>query len=417
MSTLVRQHWEADFGAFGGRKAKQGFSYDAYVPDPISTQNFALSADVAEVVAQAGALLTEVNRAGPALRALEVLARQLLRAESVASSRIEGLQLSHRRLARAAFAGDVSDITAQSVLANIRAMELALTAARARQFGVPAMLKVHKVLFSAFDDLHPGKLRTEQNWVGGGASNPRNAEFVPPPPDRVKGLLEDLAEFLQRDDLPPVMQAAIAHAQFETIHPFADGNGRVGRCLIHVVLTRRKVTPRVVPPISLVLATDARSYVGGLTDFRAGRVNEWIGLFASATRTAALEATRFSAQLALLERDWRAATGPLRADSAASALISLLPAAPIIDVQTAEELVGCSNQAARLALAQLERAGVISQLTVGRRNRAWEAGAVFELLNSFERHLATRRGGRTRLRPARVRNPRRHDTRLRQEEA
>ena len=109
------------------------------------------------------------------------------------------------------------------------------------------------------------------------------------------------------------------------------------------------------------------------------------------------------AQLSLLERDWRAAAGPLRADSAASALISLLPAAPIIDVQSAEELVGCSNQAARLALAQLEQAGIISQLTVGRRNRAWEASAVFEVLNAFERHLATRRGGKTRLAQTRER--------------
>ena len=392
MSKLVRRRWQADFGAFRGRKSKAGFSYDAYVPDPIAEREFTLTADVAEAVASAGALLGEVNRAGPELRALEVLARQLLRSESVASSRIEGLQLSHRRLARAAFAEDKNDITAQSVLANIRAMEVALkTAARAKKFGVPEILKVHHVLFSAFRDSHAGKLRTEQNWVGGGASNPRNAAFVPPPPELVKDLLQDLAMFMERDDLPPVMQAAVAHAQFETIHPFADGNGRVGRCLIHVVLTRRGVTPRVVPPISLVLASDAKAYVGGLTDYRADRSNEWIGLFASATRTAAVEATRFSAQLSMLERKWRAAAGPTRKDSAASALISLLPAAPIIDVQTAQDLVGCSNQAARLALAQLEKCGVISQLTVGRRNRAWEAEAVFDLLNAFEKHRAAGR--------------------------
>lgn len=392
MSKLVRRRWEADFSAFGGRKAKQAFSYDAYVPDRIASLDFTLPADVADAVAQAGALLGEVNRAGASLGGLEVLARQLLRAESVASSRIEGLQLSHRRLARAAFAGDREDLTARSVLANIEAMELAVkSASRTRHFGVPAMLGVHRVLFSAFGDAHAGKLRKEQNWVGGGASNPRNAQFVPPPPELVKALLEDLAAFMARDDLPPVMQAAIAHAQFETIHPFADGNGRVGRCLIHVVLTRRGVTPRVVPPISLVLAADARAYVRGLTDFRAGRSNEWIALFAHATRTAAVEASRFSAQLALLEAQWRKAAGPLRPHSAASKLITLLPAAPIIDVHTAEKLARCSNQAARLALAHLENHGVLSQLTVGRRNRAWEAGAVFELLNGFERHLATRR--------------------------
>jgi len=153
--------------AFGGRKAKRGFAYDAYVPDEIAGLEFTLTADVA----QADVLLAEVNRKGPALRALEALARQVLRAESVASSRIEGLELSHRRLARAAFAEDESDITAQSVLANIRAMALAVaTAATTKRFGVPAILKVHKALFSAFGDRHAG--RCAPNRTGSEVSPP-----------------------------------------------------------------------------------------------------------------------------------------------------------------------------------------------------------------------------------------------------
>lgn len=401
MSKVVRQRWEADFGAFGGRRARQAFSYDAFVPDPIADATFELPSELAQAVTEAESTLRNLNVAGPALGGLEVLARQLLRAESVASSRIEGLELSHRRLARAAFSEDEADLTARSVLANIRAMEVAVSsAARAKRFDVKAMLKVHHALFSAFKDPRAGKIRTEQDWIGGAASSPLGAEFVPPPPGHVRPLLEDLAAFLERDDLPAVMQAAIAHSQFETIHPFADGNGRVGRCLIHVVLKRRGVTPRVVPPISLVLATDSKAYVGGLTAARSGRTNEWVGLFAAAARTAANEAGRFAAQLAKLQAEWRKAAAPLRSDAAASKLIDLLPAAPIIDVGTVESLVDCSNQAARLALAHLERAKVVSQLTVGRRNRAWEAPAVFELLNDFERHLATRRGGRTQLRPA-----------------
>lgn len=94
---------------------------------------------------------------------------------------------------------------------------------------------------------------------------------MPPPPERVKELMEDLVAFMNRGDLPPVVQAAIAHAQFEIIHPFADGNGRVGRALIHVVLRRRGLAPRYVPPVSLVLAADARAYVAGLTAFREER--------------------------------------------------------------------------------------------------------------------------------------------------
>ncbi len=401
MSKLLRRRWEADLGAFGGRRSKPAFSHDAFLPDLIAKQDFVLPADVAQAVTDAESTLRNLNVAGPALGGLEVLARQLLRAESVASSRIEGLVLSHRRLARAAFSEDEGDITAQSVLANIRAMEVAIQrASGAKRFDVAAILKVHQALFSAFKDSHAGKIRTEQNWIGGAASSPRDAEFIPPPPEEVQPLLEDLAAFLDRDDIPAVMQAAIAHSQFETIHPFADGNGRVGRCLIHVVLRRRGVTPRVVPPISLVLATHSQTYIKGLNDSREGRTSEWIALFAEAARTAANEAGRFAAQLAKLQAQWRLAAAPLRTDAAAYKLIELLPGEPIVDTSMVESLVKCSNQAARLALAHLEKAGVVSQLTVGRRNRAWEAPALFDLLNSFERHLATRRGGKTRLRPA-----------------
>lgn len=401
MPKLVRRRWEANLEAFGGRRARQGFAYDAFVPDPIAGLELALPGDIAQVAGEAELAVREVNLVPPALGALESLARQLLRAESVASSRIEGLVLSHRRLAKAAFSGDTSDVTAQSVLANIRAMDEAIrVSARPGPLRVAEVLRIHRVLFGAFSEPSAGKLRQEQNWIGGAASSPRDAEFVPPPPGEVRGLLEDLCSFLEREDLPAVIQAAIAHAQFETIHPFADGNGRVGRCLIHVVLRRRGVAPRFVPPVSLVLATDAKAYVGGLNDFRAGRVVEWCGTFAAATRTAARSARRFADEVLQLQAHWRKAAHEPRSDSAASALVQALPAAPILDVSSAESLLGCSNQAARLALQHLERAGVVSRINVGRRNRAWEATGLFELINRFEQQLATRRGGRTRLRPA-----------------
>lgn len=344
--------------------------------------------------------LRQLDARAVELPALEALARQLLRAESVASSRIEGLVLSHRRLAKAAYSQELEDVTARSVLANIRAMDAAIAAASSGPLQVSTLLGVHRVLFEAFGDPEAGRVRTEQNWIGGAASSPRDAEFVPPPPSEVPALLDDLLEFARRDDVPPVVQAAVAHAQFETIHPFADGNGRVGRCFIHVVLRRRGVVRRVVPPVSLVLATNARAYVGGLTDFRAERVLAWCGLFAAAVRTAAEEAERFAVDLRQREARWLAQLGPARADAAARRLLPLLPVAPVLDVGTAERLLGVSNQAARLAMAQLESAGLLVRVNAGRRHRAWEAPDVFELLNAFERRLATRRGGRTRLRPA-----------------
>src|SRR5438105_1677041 len=138
------------------------------------------------------------------------------------------------------------------------------------------------------------RLRSEQNWIGGSDFNPCSAEFVPPPPEEVAALLEDLCAFCNDASLPAVAQAAIAHAQFETIHPFVDGNGRTGRALIHVVLRRRDLVPRILPPISLVLSTWSDDYVHGLTrtrylgdpngeQARAG-LDDWVALFAAASR-------------------------------------------------------------------------------------------------------------------------------------
>src|SRR5512143_3269707 len=116
--------------------------------------------------------------------------------------------------------------------------------------------------------------------------------------------MSDLVAFMNRTDLPPVVQAAIAHAQFETIHPFADGNGRVGRALIHVVLRRRRLAPRYVPPVSLVLAADGKRYIGGLTAFREGRVDEWCALFAESVSLAARKAAELAQRLADLQEKW-----------------------------------------------------------------------------------------------------------------
>jgi Fic family protein len=241
-------------------------------------------------------------------------------------------------------------------------------------------------------------LRQSQNWIGGDELSPRNAEFIPPPHELIPGLLADLCDFAARDDVPAVAQAAIVHAQFETVHPFADGNGRVGRCLIHVVLRQRGVTPSYVPPVSLILATDSRSYVGGLTAYRQGAVGEWSAVFAQALRSAALRSVEFAERIAVLQERWRDAARRPRAGSAAEKIIQMLPAYPIFKVSTAAELAGVVYEAARLAVVRLEDAGVVRQLPGRRRDRLYEAGQLFELIDRFERELATATGGR---RPAR----------------
>src|SRR5918994_2527064 len=251
----------------GGRRNRRAFSYRAFIPEPIADWEGVLRADAVAAVTEASAAVARLNDSPPKLSSLEGLALQLVRTESLASSRIEGLEVSQRRLARAAFGAEAHDQKASDVVGNIAAMERAIEiGTEARPFTTPDIQDIHSTLMRfSFDRAIAGAIRTRQNWIGRNPYTPRGADFVPPPPERIEALLDDLCRFMNRDDLPALIQAAIAHAQFETIHPFADGNGRVGRALIHVVLRRRGLAPRVVPPLSLVLATRSKEYIFGLT--------------------------------------------------------------------------------------------------------------------------------------------------------
>lgn len=233
-----------------------------------------------------------------------------------------------------------------------------------------------------------GKLRTTQTWIGGNDYNPCGAGFVPPPPEEVPALLDDLCDTINDDLLSPLAQAALVHAQFETIHPFADGNGRAGRALIHVVLKRRKLAPAYVPPISVVLATARERYIEGLTGFRADRVPEWVEQFAAAARSAAKLATAYLEQVQKLNESWRrklaTRPAPPRADAAAWRVIDILPTHPIITAPVAAAAAGRSKPQVYEALVQLQAAGVLIPLSNSQRNRSWEAVGLLDLLEGLE---------------------------------
>ncbi|HEY6001564.1 MAG TPA: Fic family protein [Anaeromyxobacter sp.] len=392
MARYETRSWPPNPSAPGGRAERRAFRYRAFVPDPIAELQLALPSALAAALSSAERAVDALNRDPLLLASLEVLARRLLRAESVASSRIEGLVLSQRRLARAeAEAGDARDETARSVLGNVVAMEYAVSlGSGAKPLRLKDVLEIHRVLMLATTTPKiAGELRDRQNWIGGNAYNPGRADFVPPPPERVRDLMDDLVAFMNRTDLPPVVQAAIAHAQFETIHPFADGNGRVGRALIHVVLRRRGLAPRYVPPVSLVLAADAKAYVAGLTAFREDRPADWILLFARAIERAAAKASELALRLAELQERWRERAGHPRRHSSAEALIIELPAHPVVTVATAQRFLGRSKQAVNEAIATLAEKGVLHAITLAKRNRAWEARELFDLINDVEGELAT----------------------------
>jgi Fic family protein len=404
MTRLLKRTWTPSDLSGMPRRDRRGCDYDSYVPDPLRDRTFSLSGATAADVSDAEASIRALNQDVHALADTEALARLLLRAEAVASSHIEGLVIGGRRLLRAEAAEDLdepsSDVTATEVLGNIAAMDHAVHQLGERAPSVDDILELHRLLLTGTDrDEHAGLLRTQQNWIGGSSYNPCSAEFVPPPEDEVLDLLEDLCEFIADDGLPPVAQAAIAHAQFETIHPFIDGNGRTGRALIHVVLRRRGIAPNVVPPISLILATRADDYIAGLTGFRyvgapdsadaAQGVDHWIATFAAATSRAATDAVGFEQRIRALQDGWRDRLGRIRAGSAAQLLIERLPGAPVLTVNAAAALIDRSFNATNDAIERLAEAGVLTQIKVGRRNRAWEAKDVIDAFTDLERALAS----------------------------
>jgi Fic family protein len=391
------------------RRDRRGCNYDAYLPDSLAGWNLTLPGDIAADIADAETAIRELNRAGTTHVSLEGLARFLLRAESVASSKIEGLDAGARRLVEAeallAHGGEGADRVAVEVLGNIASMESAIELAdEAREITVADLLGIHQILMerSPTPELG-GVIRQEQNWIGGSSYNPCSAVFEPPPAEFVRELLEDLTLYVNGVEHPALVQAAIAHAQFETIHPFADGNGRTGRALIHIILRRRGLTPAFIPPISLVLATWVDDYISGLTAFRhlhpadspdrSTACHIWLRTFAGATLRACDDAQAYASQIDDLAENWRRALGTVRKGSALDLLLDVLPGVPLLTVDSAARLTGRSDVAVGSAVNRLADVGILTQRNVGKqRYRIFEAPEVLELFTSLERALASPTG-------------------------
>lgn len=422
MGELSRRHWSASFDGMS-RRDRRGCDYDSYLPDPLEEWDLALPADLAADLSDAESAIRQLNTAGTSHVSLEGLARFLLRAESVASSKIEGLEAAPRRLLDAevaiAHGGTAADRIAVEVLANVAAMKAAVGLGSSTDtITLDDLLGIHRILMegSATPGIG-GVVRTVQNWVGGSSYNPCSAAFVPPQPETLDSLLHDLLAYVNGDDHPALVQAAIAHAQFETIHPFADGNGRTGRALIHVVLRRRGVAPRFVPPISLVLATWASDYIAGLTAYRhvgtpdnperSRGAGAWLRTFATAAHRSCSDAEAYAAGIDTLGAQWREQLGPVRANSAVDLLLDRLPGVPMITVDSAARLIGRSDMRTGEAINRLEAAGVLRQRNVGKhRYRVFEAADVVDLFTGLERALASPTGDTATAAPSR-RVPRR----------
>jgi Fic family protein len=369
---------------------RRGSRYRAFIPDPIAGMQFSLPSALAADLEKASTAVRALNGSPPKLVSLEAVARHLLRQESTASSRIEGLSLGHRRIALADFDPESSsDQKATDIVGNIRAMVQALDLGDTADAITPEHIKgIHRTLLRfGEDEPIAGILREGPGWIGGSA--PTTAVYVPPPHEELQRLLDDLCAFMNRTDVPALMQAAAVHAQFENIHPFADGNGRVGRCLIHTALRRRGLAPSFVPPISVVLSARRDPYFFGLAEYRNGELEHWLSFFADVTAVAAEKAEELASRIDSLEEHWLAQFKRRpRRDSTVYKVLRMLPAHPVLSVPTVEQQLGVSDVAAGGALNELARIAVIRPIDDRLRGRVWECPAMYSLMAEFEQELA-----------------------------
>jgi Fic family protein len=357
----------------------EGRPVGAFVPAPLS--------DVGELGATArldaaraeGVLSATAARHDPRL---EVAARLLLRAEGVASSRIEAINAPADAVAVANVDPSVAGPAAE-VADNLHALDAVL--AHEGPLTREDLWQWHRILMTSadLDDDLKGAWRNRLGWVGG--PTPRRAAHVATPDDRIDALMVDLVDYANKPSHDPVTAAGLLHAQFETIHPFADGNGRIGRLLIGWTL-HRHMALAVPPPVSVAFLRDVGGYLSGLTLYRTVGPDSWIRWFASTVEHAAMSATETLAAVSELVASWPARLENLRSDAAARRLVDQVLTHPALDVDTAVSLLDVSRPTARTALEALAERGVLRPADLpatgepGRPRTWWVAGELLELL-------------------------------------
>ena len=313
----------------------------------------------------------------------------LLRTESASSSRIEQLTSGARAIAVAELGGP-STRNAEAVVGNVRAMQAALELAA--EPTSDAILAMHDALLRDSAPDIAGRWRTAQVWVGGDSYGPHGSEYVAPVADDVPGLIDDLVRFARRDDVPGLVLAALAHAQFETIHPFPDGNGRVGRALVHALLRHHGITRSVTVPVSAGLLTDVDGYFAALTAYRDGDPNPVVTAFTQGTIAALTNATALVAELRATRAGWQD-TVRARADADTWRVADLLLRHPVLDTSLVRRELGVLPQNAVRVLAPLIEAGVLTEFTGRKRNRMWQAREVLDALDAFAARAGRRSTG------------------------
>ncbi len=362
--------------------------YRAAVPAQIAELDVmgVLGRDTLEAAEEAAALTREFDAA---MATLPVpMPAILLRSESASSSQIENLTANARNIAAATIGADDKE-NSTLVAANVAAMREAL--AHPGPPDTQTILSIHRALLGASQPDTSGVLRREQVWVGASDQSPHGAAFVAPHHCHVPALMDDLQRFIERRDMPPLVHAAIAHAQFETIHPFSDGNGRTGRVLVHSMLRTSIPIASSTAPVSAGLLGDTSSYFRALTDYRDGDPGSIVASMSLAAHDAARHGRALAERIVETRSRWVSSINA-RSDSTAWRLADHLFSQPVVNAAHVCAALEVSDRGARNAIAKLVESGVLRKAVLGRRrNVVWQADAVLEAMDDFARSAVHRR--------------------------
>ena len=373
----------------------QGMKYASAALPKYGSYHPAVPANIAELVldlppsvlAEAESASHEITRFDAELGGeIAPFAAVLLRSESAASSQIENLTASARAIAEAELASGRAKRNAEMIVANTAAMQAAVALSDA--VDADAILAMHRVLMANEPRHTPGEFRTEPVWIGGG-STPIGAAFVGPRHELVPGAIDDLIAFAQRADVPSLPQIAVGHAQFETIHPFTDGNGRTGRALVQAMLRNKGLTRQVTVPVSAGLLADTDAYFAALTSYRDGDAAPIVERFSQASVLAMANGRQLIADLRDTRETWNDVI-TARSDSAVWKVADLLTRRPVVNAALLAQELGIESTNAHRYLNPLTEAGILVETTSGPRNRVWRSPEVLAALDAFAERAGRR---------------------------
>ncbi len=366
-----------------GQKIRCLGGYQAYVPEPLPPR-LAWSDALVAALSRADLAVGRLAGEGRRLPNPHLLIRPFVRREAVLSSRIEGTEATLAELL-AAEAGAVVERSPDD-LREVGNYVVALEHGVARLAGLPLSLRLVKELHAKLmrdvrgDTATPGEFRRSQNWIGPAGATLASATYVPPPADRLMDCLGAWERFLHDRSLPPLVLAALAHAQFEAIHPFLDGNGRVGRLLITLLLIERRVLPAPVLYLSAFFEATRQEYYARLRAItEQGEWEEWLGYFLLGVSSQAEDALGRIQRIDELLMDWRERLGA-GSSHLAERLLDLLVENPFWTVKRLAERLDVAFTTAQRAIDRLGSVGVVTLATKARRNRVYCARAILDVL-------------------------------------